>query len=62
MCSIPVSNLTYSSVILNIDFGEGGLDCTHSGGYDGFYGLHKFFVQAMIDDYFEELDEKDRDS
>jgi hypothetical protein len=34
--------------------GKGGhLDCTHSIGGDGLYGVHPYFVQAIIDDYFE---------
>ena len=38
-------------------FGQGKgsqLDCTHvSGKPSGMYAVHKFFVQAMIEDYFE---------
>jgi hypothetical protein len=34
--------------------GKGGhLDCTHSNGGDGLYGTHPYFVQAIIDDFFE---------
>jgi hypothetical protein len=41
---------------LSTDFGEAGLDCTHSGAYgDGISGVHKYFVQAMIDDYYDDI-------
>jgi hypothetical protein len=36
---------------------DGQLDCTHSveGQVRGSYAVHKFFVQAMLDDYFETM-------
>lgn len=33
--------------------GKTGLDCTHSAGPSGMHPMHKFFLQAMLDDYSE---------
>ena len=33
-------------------WGSRGLDCTHSNQLSGLYCMYKFFLQAMIDDYY----------
>jgi len=48
--------LPYSLTFSNAGDGKNGfLDCTHSVGAKtrGMYGVHKYFIQAMLEDYFE---------
>ena len=50
-----LNELVFSGDLHLTGNGKGGqLDCTHvNGGPRGMYAVHKFFVQAMLDDYFE---------
>jgi hypothetical protein len=56
--TLPV-DITHANVFtflfsLTDSWKTNGLDCTHNGASDGINGMHRFFLQAMVDDFLEE--------